>query len=63
MCGQEDGDLIISAIDISTERFKSLDKLNLVKFAYGGLVLGSSQFLLLHQLPIKIMLASKETHI
>ena len=27
-----------------------LDKLKLVKLAYGGLVLGSSQFFLLHQL-------------
>ena len=30
-------------------RIKDLDKLNLVKLAYGGLVLGSIQFLLLPQ--------------
>jgi len=29
------------------------------KIAYGGLVLGSSQFLILPQLPLKMMLASK----
>ena len=35
-----------------------LDKLILVKIGNGGLVLSSSQFLLLPQLPQKIMLAS-----
>jgi len=35
----------------TTERFIYLDKLNLVKFAFGDLVLGLSQFLLLLQLP------------
>jgi hypothetical protein len=29
------------------------------KFAYGGLILSSSQFLLLPQLPLKMELASK----
>ena len=38
---------------------KNLDKLNLLKLANGGLVLGSSQFLLLPQLPLKMILASK----
>ena len=33
--------------------------LNLVKLGYGGLVLGSSQFLLLPKLPQKMMIASK----
>ena len=42
-----------------TERFIYLDKLILVKFAYGGLVLGSSKLLLLPRLPQKMMLASK----
>ena len=37
---------------------KDLDKLNLVKLAYGGLVLGSSKFPLLH-LSQKMMLNSK----
>ena len=36
-----------------------LDKLNLVTFGYGGLVLGSCQFLLLPQLPQKMILNSK----
>jgi len=31
------------------ERFKGLDKLNLVKLAYGGKALGSSRFSLLPQ--------------
>ena len=35
-----------------TECVRDLDKLNLVKFGYGGLGLGSSQFLLLPQLPL-----------
>ena len=46
---------------LSTVRVKDLDKLKLVKIAYGGLFLGSSQFLLLPQLPLKIKLASKVT--
>ena len=33
--------------------------LNLVKLAYGSLVLGSSQFLMLHQMLPKMMLTSK----
>ena len=33
----------------ATERFTDMDKLNLVKFAYGGLVLGLCHFLLLPQ--------------
>jgi hypothetical protein len=37
----------------STERFTDLGK------PYGGLVLGSSQFSILHQLPPKILLNSK----
>ena len=40
-------------------RTRDLDKLNLVKLAYGGKVLGSSQFLLLPQLPQKATLRSK----
>ena len=36
-----------------------LDKLNLVKLGYDGSVLGLSQFLLLPQLPQKMILALK----
>ena len=36
-----------------------LDKLNLVKLGYGSLVLGSSQLLILPQIPLKIVLTSK----
>jgi len=36
---------------VCTERFTDLDKLNLIKFALSGLVLGSSQFLKLSQAP------------
>ena len=43
----------------STECVKDLDKLNLFKFAYGGLVLNSSQFSLLPQLLQKTIAASK----
>ena len=43
----------------STECFRDLDKLNSVKFGYGGLDLGSSQYLLLSQLPQKMILPSK----
>jgi len=42
-----------------TERISDLDKLNLVKFAYSGLVLGWSKFLKLPQLPQIILLALK----
>ena len=38
-----------------------LDKLNLVKLGYGGLILGWRQFLLLLQLPQKMRLTSKVT--
>jgi len=43
----------------STELFTDLGKLNFIKFTFGGLVLGSTQFLQLHQLPLKMMHASK----
>jgi hypothetical protein len=43
----------------STERFTEFDKLNLIEFDYGGLFLGSRQFLILPQLPQKLTLASK----
>ena len=36
-----------------------LDKLNLIKLGYSCLVLGSSQFLIMPQLPQKMMLATK----
>ena len=36
---------------IHTVRITDLNRLNLVKLGYGGLILGSSQFLLLPQLP------------
>ena len=36
-----------------------LDKLNLIKLGYSCLVLGSSQFLIMPQLPQKMMHASK----
>jgi len=41
------------------ERFTYLDKLDLVKFAYGGLVLGLSLFLLLPTLPKNLGLLQK----
>ena len=44
---------------MSTVCIRDLDKLKLVKLGYGGLVLGSSQFLILPHLPQKIMPASK----
>ena len=40
-------------------RIKDLDKPNLIKLAYGGLILGLSWFSLLHQLPQKLLLDSK----
>ena len=45
----------------NTERFTDLDKLNLDKFAYGDLFLGSSQFSLLPKLAQKMKLSSKVT--
>ena len=42
-----------------TVHIKDLDELNLVLLAYGGLVLGLSQFLQLPQLPQNITLAPK----
>ena len=42
-----------------TLRIKDLYNLNLEKLAYGDLVLGSNQFLLLPQQPQKMILASK----
>ena len=41
------------------ESVRDLDKLNFVKLGFGGMVLGSSQFLLLPQLPQLMMLDSK----
>ena len=46
------------ARQLDTVRITDEDKLNLVKFGIGGLVLGSSQFLLLPQLPQKRTLSS-----
>ena len=43
--------LLLALIKPFSECFMDLDKLNLVKLGYGGSVLGSSQFLLLPQLP------------
>jgi len=43
----------------STELLKGLDKLNLVEFAHAGIVLGSSQFFLLPQLPQNMPITSK----
>jgi hypothetical protein len=40
-------------------RIKDLGKFNLVKFSFGGNVLGSSRFSVLPQLPLKIALALK----
>ena len=40
-------------------RFVDLDKLNLVKICNGGLDLGLSQFLILSQVPEKMMLDLK----
>jgi hypothetical protein len=42
-----------------TERFKALDKLDLVKLAFGGKVLGSIPFSLLTQLSHKMMFDSR----
>ena len=47
------------SVNTATLRITDLDKLNLVKLDNGGLVLGSSQFLLLSQLPQKMTLTSK----
>jgi len=43
----------------ATERFTDLDKLNLGKLAYAGIVLGTSQFSLLSLLPLKMTLTPK----
>ena len=43
----------------TTVGVRALDKLNSVKLGYSGSVLGLSQFLLLHQLPLKMMLVLK----
>ena len=43
---------------MSRKRFTDLENLDLIKFAYGGLILDPSQFLLLH---LEMMFASKET--
>ena len=43
----------------SAECVTDLDKLNLLKLGYGGLVLGLRQFLRLPQLAPKTLLASK----
>ena len=48
---------------VYAERFTDLDKLNLVKIYNGSKVLGSSQFLILPQLPQKTTLASKVVEI
>ena len=50
---------IVATMAIEWSNVKDLDKLNLVKFVYGGVVLGSSKFSLLPQLSQNIMLASK----
>ena len=42
---------------------KDLDKLNLVKLAFGGLVLSPSRFSLAPQLPQNMMLAAKDSKI
>ena len=42
-----------------TVHIMDLDELNLVKFCYGGLILGSSLFSLLPQLPQKMTIAFK----
>ena len=44
----------------TTLNITDMDKLNLVKLGNGGLVSGSSQFLLLPQLPQKMILPSKK---
>ena len=44
---------------VSRVRIKDLDKVNLIKLAYGGKVLGSSTFPRLLQLPQKMTLTSK----
>ena len=41
------------------DSYRAFHRFGQAKFAYGGPVLGSSQFLLLPQLPQKMMLASK----
>ena len=51
--------VVAECLKLSTVRMKDLDKLKLVKLAFGGQVLSSSQFLLLHHLPENMTLASK----
>ena len=48
-----------TSTEVPTVRIKDLNKLNLVNLAYGGLVLGSSQFTLLSEMPQKMMPTSK----
>jgi hypothetical protein len=50
---------ILMKLSRSALRFKDLDKLNLVKFVSGVLVLGSGQILILPKLTQKIMLTLK----
>ena len=53
-------DIILKTLILNyTVSVRHFDKLNLVKLGYGGLVIGSSQFSLLPQLPRKIQLAQK----
>ena len=49
----------IKIIDHFTCIYRAFHRFGQIKFVYGGPVLGSSQFLLLLQLPPKMMLASK----
>ena len=50
---------LIRSLVFATVYIKDLDKLNLVKLVNGGLVLGSSHFLLLPHMPKKMKIASK----
>jgi len=52
--------MFLIPILLHTKCFTNFGKLNLVEFTLGGLVLGSSQFLLLPQMSQKMTLASKE---
>jgi len=45
--------------EVDHKKYRAFRRFGQAKFAYGGLLLGSSQFSILPQLPQKMMLASK----
>jgi len=53
----------ISLTKMTSQFYRAFHGFGQAKFAYGGLVLGSSQFSLLPQLPLKTMLDLKAVKI